>query len=322
MEIFEIYQVVLFFGLLFAKGAVSGRLLYGCVFIGLGIWLALFVLQGVGMYKMVKNRSLKNKWLAFVPFVNIWYMGKLAGTCNIFGRKMKRAGLYTVLAQILAVVVCAATVAAEIMLYTTYAGDMIQNESGSPQWPGLTGFAMYVRNYYYFSDFIVSIAQLAYTIMLFILLMGLYKKYYARGYLLISWLALLVPASRYVAVFVLRNNKAIDYDAYMRAKREEFMRRQQQNPYGNPYNRGPYNQGPYSQNPYGGNPYNQPPDGYGQNNNPPGGQKSAPDDPFSEFASGSSSGKNSSDKGNSADGTGGSNPSGTSGGSGGDDLFG
>ncbi len=208
------------------------------------------------------------------------------------------------------------------MLYTTYAGDMIQNESGSPQWPGLTGFAMYVRNYYYFSDFIVSIAQLAYTIMLFILLMGLYKKYYARGYLLISWLALLVPASRYVAVFVLRNNKAIDYDAYMRAKREEFMRRQQQNPYGNPYNRGPYNQGPYSQNPYGGNPYNQPPDGYGQNNNPSGGQKSAPDDPFSEFASGSSSGKNSSDKGNSADGTGGSNPSGTSGGSGGDDLFG
>ena len=115
MEIFEIYQVVLFFGLLFAKGAVSGRLLYGCVFIGLGIWLALFVLQGVGMYKMVKNRSLKNKWLAFVPFVNIWYMGKLAGTCNIFGRKMKRAGLYTMLAQILAVVVCAATVAAEIM---------------------------------------------------------------------------------------------------------------------------------------------------------------------------------------------------------------
>lgn len=320
MEIFEIYEVVLVFGILLSKDTVdNGRLFYGCLFIGLGIWLALFVLQGVGLYKMAKNRGMKNKCLAFMPFASIWYMGKLAGTCNIFGRKMKRAGLYTMLAQILAVLVCAATVAAQIMLYTTYAGDMIQNESGSPQWPGLTGFAMYVRNYYYLSDLIVSIVQLVYTIMLFILLMGLYKKYYARGYLLISWLALLIPASRYVAVFVLRNNKAIDYDAYVRAKREEFMRRQQQYHYGNPYNQGPYNQGPYNQGPYNQGPYNQNPNGYGQNYNPPGGQNGEPDDPFSEFASGASSEKNSSDKG--TDGKGGTNPSGTGGGSG-DDLFG
>lgn len=314
MEIFEIYEAVLFFGILLSKDTVdNGRLFYGCLFIGLGIWLALFVLQGVGLYKMAKNRGMKNKWLAFMPFASVWYTGKLAGTCNVFGRKMKRAGLYTMLAQILAFLFCAAKVAAEIMLYTTYAGNMTPNESGNPTWTGLTGFAMYVHNYYYLSDIIVSIVQFVYTIMLFILLMELYKKYYARGYLLISWLALLLPVSRYVAIFVLRNNKAIDYDAYVRAKREEFMRRQQQYPYGNPYNRGSYNYGPYSQGPYNQGPYNRNPNGYGQNYNSQNGRNGESDDPFSEFASGASN------KG--TDGRGETSSSET-GGDFGDDLFG
>ena len=172
MEIFEIYQVVLFFGLLFAKGAVSGRLLYGCVFIGLGIWLALFVLQGVGMYKMVKNRSLKNKWLAFVPFVNIWYMGKLAGTCDVFGRKMKRSGLYVMLAQIIATLVCAAAIAVEILLFTKYKGNMVPKDNGW-EWTNMWGAAGYVLNFYYISDYIISIVQLIYQVLLFILLLSL-----------------------------------------------------------------------------------------------------------------------------------------------------
>lgn len=116
------------------------------------------------------------------------------------------------------------------------------------------GAAGYVLNFYYISDYIISIVQLIYQVLLFILLMGLYKKYYTRGYMLLSCVALFVPLSRYIAVFVIRNNKAIDYDAYMRARREEFMRRQQQqNSYG--YGRPPYQGGPYDRGPYGGAPY-------------------------------------------------------------------
>ena len=43
------------------------------------LWGALFILQGVGLYVMAKKQGLKKKGLAFVPFVNILYMGKIAG---------------------------------------------------------------------------------------------------------------------------------------------------------------------------------------------------------------------------------------------------
>ena len=74
-------------------------------------------------------------------------------------------------------------------------------------------------------------------------------------------LTIMLPA-RFLIVFFLRNREPIDFEAYMRARREAYMRQQQQyhqqyygsygNRYGNPY----------------GNPY-QPP------------QK--PEDPFEEF---------------------------------------
>ena len=88
-------------------------------------------------------------------------------------------------------------------------------------------------------------------------------------------LTLFVPAARYITIFVVRKRAPFDYEGYMRAKREEYMRRQQQ--YGNPYN------SPYG-NPYGnsyGNPYN---GGYaGQNGTQP--QPPKTEDPFEEFAS-------------------------------------
>lgn len=324
MEIFEIYQIFLIFGLSFG-GAITARLLYGSLLLAAGLWLILFVLRGIGLYTMAKKRSMKNKWLAFVPFASIYYMGKLVGTCSVFGGKMKRPGLYVMIAQLLASLVCAATIAAEILLFTKYADKMVPNESGSPRWPELTGFAMYMRNYYYYSDFVVSIVQLVYKVLLFILATGLYKKYTPKNYFLLSWVALLLPASVYIAVFVLRNRQAIDYEAYMRARREEFLRRsRQQNPYGpDPYNRNPYNQNPYNQNPYNQNPYNP----YGGNANPynngpyggaypppPNGRSDGNEDPFSEFASGASSPSGDAPRG----GTGASD----GGNSGSDDLFG
>ena len=88
--------------------------------------------------------------------------------------------------------------------------------------------------------------------------------------MVLSFLQLFVPLARYVLIFIVRNNKEIDYDAYMKAKYEDFMRKQAQygsNPYGNPYG-----------NRYGnGNPYGQKP--------PYGGSGQSQNDPFAEFAS-------------------------------------
>ena len=322
MEIYEIYQTVTLFGSFFG-GKPTARFLYGSLALGGGIWLVLFAFQAFGLYAMAKKRELKHRWLAFIPFANVFYIAKLSGQCTFFGRKMKHPGVYVMIAQILATAASAAYIASQILLFTRYADEMIVTESGVPQWPALSGFAMYVRNFYLYGGFIVSIIDLIYRLLLFILMTGLCKKYSAKNYLFLSWIALFIPLSKYIVIFAIRNNKAIDYEAYMRARREEFLRRQQQNPYGgynpyNPYNRNPYG-GPYGPGAngggtYGNGPYGPPPAGNGGAN---GGVKNA-DDPFSEFAPSSSADKaNSSGRG--TDGTdGGFRPGG---GSDPDDLF-
>ena len=39
--------------------------------------------------------------MAFLPFFNTYYAGKLAGETQFFGQKMKRVGLYAMISEIL-----------------------------------------------------------------------------------------------------------------------------------------------------------------------------------------------------------------------------
>ena len=85
--------------------------------IAFGIWAILFLLQAFGLYYMAKKQNMPKPYLAFIPFVSTWYMSKLAGKCTFFGRKMKNAGIYALIAQILSAIVCALAIAAELYLY-------------------------------------------------------------------------------------------------------------------------------------------------------------------------------------------------------------
>ena len=256
--------------------------------IAFAIWLALFSLQGVGLYAMAKRRGMQKRWLAFCPFVNLFYMGKLAGECNVFGQRVKRAGLYTMIAQIVVTVLCGLVIASEIYLYNVCGMPTKVALADNPlyyvyDWENLTGFSATVEKFYEVSDYFIVLVQLVYEILLVILLIGLYKKYAPKNFTVLGVLSFLMPSARYIIVFVLRGRKAIDYEAYMRARREEYMRRSQQyggyhSPYGNPYG------SPYG-NPYG-NPYTQP--------QPPQ-NAPKPDDPFEEFASEQAKGNNAGD---------------------------
>lgn len=287
MELYYFYQIASIIVMLAAKSETLLPL--PGLLVGLLIWAIVFILQGVGLYKMAKNRGMKNKALAFVPFANIWFIGKLAGECHFFGQKMKRAGTYTMIMQIVASLLCFATIASEVYLWTVHGTPQMETSLGMPYWGELSGFSGTVYKFYDLSGYLLSIAQLVYEIFLVILVMGLYKKYEPKNYMFLSMLTLFVPASRFIIVFAIRNRNAVDYEAYMRARREAYMRRQQQyyNQYNNPYNN-PYNQGGYN-NPYGQNPY-------GQNN---GQSAPRPEEPFSEFSSASASKETSDKDGNS-----------------------
>ena len=101
-------------------------------------------------------------------------------------------------------------------------------------------------------------------------MLGLYKKYQPRNYMVFSMLSVFIPLSRFIIVFAFRNRPAINYEDYVRAQREEYIRRRQQYGYGNPYGN------PYGI-PYGQGGYNGP---QGEPYTPP-----KPEEPFEEFAS-------------------------------------
>lgn len=287
MEIYNFYKLITMFLFLAIEKSGSGNLsqqflearvvpLYGCIG-GLLLFAVVFVLQGVGIAKMAKNRGLEKRWLAFVPFANIWYLGKLAGDGQFFGQRMKNTGLYAMIGQIVATIVTWAMIISETYLFYEHGIPNVVNDSYC--WTGLTGFALAVEQFYTVSVYLVMIFQLICEVLLFILLTSLFKQYAPRNYSILSFLCLLVPLARFFTIFALRNRKAIDYEAYMRARREAFARRYQQTYNSNPYGNGQYGN-PYG-NPYG-NLYGQNQSPYGQNGNAT--QKKA-EDPFEEFSS-------------------------------------
>lgn len=273
MELYILYNaiatVLLFSGL---KATVFLPIALG---VSVAVWLTLFILQGFGLYTMAKNQNVKRRWTAFVPFANVWLMGKIAGECNFFGQRMKRGWVYTMISQIIVGVFCALMIAAEVYLFTVCGEPHLNQNLGTIYWPGLDGFSKIVSDFYDISGFIYSIIQLVYEIFMLILIMALYRKYLPKNYIFLSFLSWFVPLSRYIVIFVLRNRKAIDFEAYMRERREAYMRQHQQyrNSYGNPYGN------PYGQNPYqnGQNPY--------QNGQENGGNTSSAEEPFAEFSS-------------------------------------
>ncbi len=222
-----------------------------------------------------------------------WESGCSSAAVHAAGRKLKNTGLYAMITQILAFVMGALTTAVMCLLFGKYGWSLSLSESalGVTELPAE---AMWLENFYRNGGLISSLFEIVYVVFQLILLMGLYKKYAPKHYMLLSVLYFFVPFAKYITIFVVRKRAPFDYEGYMRARREEFMRRQYNNPYNNPYGNGYGNNG-YGGNGYGNNPYNNPygNGGYGNNpygNNPygnnPYGQAQPPkppEDPFAEF---------------------------------------
>ncbi len=289
MELYNFFQIGFFISSMTSKDIRV--IMSTAAIIAASVLVVMFLLQGIGLYTMARKRGFKKKALAFVPFANVYYMGKLAGECTFFGRKIKNVGLYAMIAQIVAVLLSVSYVFSTWYLYYNF-GLPLQEETllGLPYWPGASAgsFSSFVQSFYQYASSFLSILGLVSRIFMIILVMGLFKRYAPGGYRGLGLLCFFLPEARFIVVFVLRNRPVVDFEAYMRKKREEFMRRQQQyyNTYGNPY----------------GNPYNR----YGQGNSYPsnGGQSSPKEeDPFSEFSSSNKGTENGTNDGKNGDGT-------------------
>ena len=253
MELYSFYFAFMRTGILFFEDLTRLPIysILGSVLL-LGIS---FLFYATGLYTMAKNLGDKRKMLAFVPFVNLWYVGKLVGESAFFNHRTKRLGMYAMIAQIVATSLTLMTMASECYLWLQHGVPQIDIELYTMYWPGLTGFSSIVFKFYDLSAYLLFIAQLICCAFMITLFIGLFKKYAPRNYSSFTMLMIFVPVSRFFIVFALRKRKAVDFEAFMRARQAAYARRQQEyynqrrNPYNSPY--GGYNDGYQTgQNPY------------------------------------------------------------------------
>ena len=254
------------------------------LYVAAGLYLICLIMGGLGMMVMAKRVGLKNRWMGFVPFLNTYYAGKLAGETRIFNQKMKRAGLYTMIAEIVYVAFNVFTLVIWFALMNP-AYYAVPPASDGTQYEQFNPDLVYDKAWMVTADTVCGIlgyfVYLALIFFMCILFYAFFCKYYARGPFLMTFLCAILPLRGFV-IFAVRNNAPVDYDAWMRQRMQEYARQQQQM----------YGQGGYGN--YGGD--------YGGNYGAEG-QSNAPDDePFSEFGDGGS-GEGSSNGFNGASGT-------------------
>lgn len=234
--------------------------MYIGVYVGVALFLLELILGGIGIYKIAKKAGIARPYLGFVPFVNTWYAGKIAGEARFFGQKMKRAGLYAMIAEIIyASLVGFFTVLRFLIMkpeYFSVKSDMVNGSSILQVDMDVSLIPEKYRWMYACCEYGSSASNLLWFLVIVFFMVtyiAFFRKYYAKNPVIMALLCSFLPFRGFV-LFAVRNNPPVDYNDYMRRRAEEYARRT----YGD----------------YGGNRRN-----YGdeQSNEPP------QEDPFSEF---------------------------------------
>ncbi len=304
MEFFDWINVVQIFTEYFTVATVSSaaeyvqvvlRILYISVGVAGGLYLICLILGGLGMHTMAKKVGMKHSWLAFLPLANTWYAGKLAGETRLFGQKMKRAGLYATLAEIVYIGINVFALVVQFALYRPEYFVERFNEAGE-----FNGIYLEVARiplslrWLVVANSVLSwvnvIAYLALILFFCAVFFAFFRKYYARSPFLMTFLCAVLPL-RGIVIFAVRNNTPVDYDAYMRRKMQQYAARQ-----GNPYG----GQGGYGEQGY---------DIYG-NRTDGAGAPPKQDEPFSDFGDSSAPASGAGGQGNAEGGSGSGNADG------------
>ncbi len=297
MEFFEFLSlpqmIVQQFGLLKAETVTElillmREVLYISLGVAGGLALICLVFQGIGLQRMAKSVGAKHAWMGYIPFLNTYYAGKLGGETNFFGQKMKRAGLYAMLAELVYVGMNIFSLVINlILLKPEYYAEKVA-EDGSKyvefvvdqvptQWRWMTDAS-------YWCDILTYLLFIVMAVFFIITYLALFRKFYMRNAMIMTFLSAILPF-RGFTVFAVRKNTPIDYNAYMKARAEEIARRQQEM-YGGLGGRGHYGSygayPPPQQSPQQGTPQESPFDDFKEQNSE-GQDTPAQGNPFEEF---------------------------------------
>ena len=247
-----------------------------------GLYVIGVVFCGLGLITLAKNAGIKHRWMGFLPFLNTYYIGKVAGEVMFFGKKTNRLGLFAMIAEILYVGLNIFSLVLSFALTNANFYEPFTNaESGITTWRFDTALMPSEMRWMATASTVVDIVNYVYFVVVLLIMwmlyLGFFRKYYARSPFLMSFLCTILPFRGFV-IFAVRNNAPVDYNEYMRRRMEAVAAQQRQ-----------YGYGPY--------------DPYGPTTPPqqPGGQGSAGQSPFSDFGEEPSSDGASTPSGNSDD---------------------
>ena len=252
----------------------------------------IFIFQAVALYVISGREGYKNRWFAFIPFLNTYYIGVCA---------QKNRCFKSVDTKIIALV----TAVVEALLFTGFVINEVGCNLAMPfaevvetnEIYGMTITIKEVRSipenlawagwcYNYFYEYILRWVELVYLFFEIIILVAFFQTYASRRYLLFSITSVLFPIQG-ILFFIVRNNQGMNYRDFLRAEQErqykmysQYRQQYNQNPYERNYNQNSYNQNPYSK-PDGGN------EGDSQAAEPFSeyGNGKDPDDPFNDLGS-------------------------------------
>jgi len=192
-----------------------------CMLIGAGVlYLVCLILGGIGLQRIAKTLNIKGAWMAYVPFLNTYFTGKIAGETHFFGQKMKRTGLYAMIFEILYVGLEIATIV--LTFYSLNHLEWHTIVDGTLQ----TNYPKWFENASIYLEAFTTLMWLGMLMFFCVLFHAFYRKYYARSPFLMTFLSAVLPF-RGITIFAVRKNKPIDYAAYVQRRTEEYARRQQ-----------------------------------------------------------------------------------------------
>ena len=208
------------------NGGISLDELYILLAVAGGAYLFCLILGGLALYVMAERAGIKHSWLGFVPFANTYYAGKIAGETPFFGKKMKRAGLYAMLAEIIYVALEVCSLIASIIISNPGYYETNYSEGAATLTLNLQSIPMGLRWLVSGSTWFTVLGLLANLIMLVLMCavyMGLFRKYSPRRSFLFTVISVLLPVKAFT-LFAVRNNAPVDYGEYMQKRFEDAMR--------------------------------------------------------------------------------------------------
>ncbi|MDE6557700.1 MAG: hypothetical protein K2K39_01190 [Clostridia bacterium] len=286
---------------------VYNRFLWVYLLVGGVCYAVVYALEAAGLYTIAKREGFKNKWMAFIPFLNTYYIGVVAEKNKVYKVKAKYISLATAGVELVYVGLSVLYLVALSLIFnggyavaeysTAQYGNMTleipNGYSAAANLPAELNWAWWVFSN--LQTYVLYWVQLIYIVLNMFLMVSFFRTYSSRRYFLFSILCVLFPVKG-IIIFAVRKNNGVNYLEYLREQQQRQYRMYQE------YMRGGMN-GQSGQSGANANGQN---GGYygGYQGNPYAGQhtETPPDDPFGGLGASNQEGRGgNSDGGNGGD---------------------